>query len=214
MSIDIIDEAQEAIKQERFYANVRRLAPYVIIIALAIILFTGIKVWMDNRNKAIAQNLTEVLANIINNVSDNDTVEISKNLQGATDGDIGALIKLKLAANLNKTNKYDEALAIYTEITSKHAGLKPEIVELANIGKLVTLINAGKHQEVEGYLVQPKEHKVFKYYVENVVASYLIEKGKYKDAIGRLEAVVSSNDVDPHTIKLANILLSLAKNKE
>ena len=103
MSEEFIKEVDEEIKEEKLEKLWKRLAPYVISLALGIVIFTSVSVWwnsyLTNKKQSLGDDFTAAVQLIEENDFDAAIIALDKVIESSSDGYI-TLAKLKKGLEL------------------------------------------------------------------------------------------------------------------
>ena len=119
MSEEFIKEVDEEIKEEKLEKLWKKLAPYVISLALGIVIFTSVSVWWNSYLTKKKQNLGDDFTAAVQLIEENDfdaaIIALDKVIESSSDGYI-TLAKLKKASLLIEQNNIKKGLELYIDL--------------------------------------------------------------------------------------------------
>lgn len=118
--IDLLEDAKEALRQERRYEYIIRFAPYILLACFIILVATGIGVWWHNLNANKAEKVGSHFYEAIHSLEQGEVKkalsELEQLIKEYPDFKPIQLVKLQKAGILMQEKRYEEAKVVYRDI--------------------------------------------------------------------------------------------------
>lgn len=212
--LDLLDEVQEDLKEERYNRIVSRLTRGFLSLAAIALIATGIYVWRDNTSTNL-QNKLSILFNKAllaaeNNNLDESIVYFDQVIQHPKQ-QYAALAYLQKAAVLVKQDKFDEAQKALLEMY-KNEEFELALRELAQVvflGNQLQMndLENSKTSEMLDKLV--KSDNTWKLSALQLKALYDLKQSNIEDARITLNEIMSSQEASKYSQDTASSILSV-----
>jgi hypothetical protein len=206
--IDILLETEETLKQEKVERLVRQYTPYIIILAILIILGTAIFSTYDNFKSRKLAKISSLLIDANLAAENNDLINSQSILDKAisktkeSDIDIWNLVALSKIQNLISENNISEAVKWCDKII--HHAKPSSLKDLAYIIK----------SNIEKNSVDIEKLSWSKDYGSIIEAIASMDKGNMDDAQQKLLLLSSKADATQSTRNIADKLLAIIHNRK
>ncbi|MCT4634988.1 MAG: tetratricopeptide repeat protein [Rickettsiales bacterium] len=212
--LDLLDEVQEDLKEERYGRIVSRLTRVFLVIAAVTLVATSVYVWRDNASTKL-QNKLSVLFNkallaVDNNNLDESIVYFDQIIQHPKE-QYAALAYLQKAAVLVKQNKFEEAQKELLEM-SNNKNFEDALRELAQV---IFLGNQLQMNDLESPVTSEmldrlvKNNNIWQLSALQMKALYDLKQNNIEDARIALKEIISSNEASKYSQDTASSILSV-----
>ncbi len=212
--LDLLDEVQEDLKEERYGRVVSRLTRVFLVIAAVTLVATSVYVWRDNASTKL-QNKLSVLFNkallaVDNNNLDESIVYFDQIIQHPKE-QYAALAYLQKAAVLVKQNKFEEAQKELLEM-SNNKNFEDALRELAQV---IFLGNQLQMNDLESPITSEmldrlvKNNNIWQLSALQMKALYDLKQNNIEDARIALKEIISSNEASKYSQDTASSILSV-----
>lgn len=173
--VDLLDEIQEDLKEEKVLAAIKKYGKLVVIFVMALIIGTAIKLWWNNykENQAYkegAQFMTAMKKAQANNID--VAIKEFEELADKGNTNYAALAKLHLGAYYLSVNNLEKAKSFYTSVAEgKNAKELRDYAELMKVKILLSQDGSNHNQaksELKNYIAA---NSVFKYSASELLAA-------------------------------------------
>ena len=214
MSEEFIREVDEEIKEERQMQLWKKLAPYFIALASAIILITISIVGWQTYSKKQKESLGDDFSAAVELIQEQDTdaalLALEKVASSSSDGYI-TLAKMKQASILISDGKIDDGLKLYQDLENTAVDSS-----FRDISTLFYVLNAMDHKSVD-FLMKKldkfSDNNPWSATANELRAFLFLKDGNINDAKKMFEKISKRQDV-PRDIKgRSNDMLNFLKNK-
>ena len=194
---DFFDEVEQDLKQENFYALIRKVLPYFVAVVVIIIATVSFYVFNQNRTIKIMENAGDKISlaeELLKEDKIKEAEDSLKNIIDTEDHNYGAVAAFKLASLLTKENKLEEAITIYKQISEN----KKINILLKDYASLLYLSHSYKKADSKKNIITEldkiiDEKTPFIVNAMELKASFLLDIGKIDQARIVLDALKVNN---------------------
>lgn len=212
--LDLLDEVQEDLKEEKYGRIVSRLTRIFLSFAAVALVATAVYVWRDNASTKLQNELSilfnKALLAIDNNNLDESIVYFDQVIQHPSE-QYAALSYLQKAAVLVKQNKLEEAQKSLLEMSSN----KEFDDALRELAQVIYLGNQLQMNELENPIASEmlnklvKNNNIWQLSALQMKALYDLKQNNIDDARITLKEIISSNEASKYSQDTASSILSV-----
>lgn len=216
--IDLLDEVQQDLKEEKYHNIVKKISRFFIIFAIIVVIAASIYTWKEHVSNQLQNNLgiwySKAASLTDENKLDEAIMSLDKILEHPHQ-QYAALAYLNKAAILFKQNKNTEAENILLEIT-KQDHFNIVFKDLAQIIYLGKKLNSNDNiEEVDKILLSmSQDNKPWQLSSLELQALYDIKRNKIQDAKEALNKIANSQQVSSSSKDSALSILSVISRIE
>lgn len=216
--IDLLDEVQQDLKEEKYHNIVKKISRFFIIFAIIIVIAASIYTWKEHVSNQLQNNLgiwySKAASLTDENKLDEAIMSLDKILEHPHQ-QYAALAYLNKAAILFKQNKNTEAENILLEIT-KQDHFNIVFKDLAQIIYLGKKLNSNDNiEKVDKILLSmSQDNKPWQLSSLELQALYDIKRNKIQDAKEALNKIANSQQVSSSSKDSALSILSVISRIE
>lgn len=212
--LDLLDEVQEDLKEEKYSRIVSRLTRIFLSIAAIALIATSVYVWKDSRASKLQNKLSvlfnKALLSVDNNNFDESIVYFDQ-ITKHPDQQYAALAYLHKSAVLVKQNKLDQAQEALFKIynNQKFDNSFRELAKLTFLGNQLEMneLKDTKSSEILTKLV--KSDSTWRLSALQLKALYNLKQNNIDDAKMTLNEIISSSDASKYSQDTASSILSV-----